>query len=145
MSQLVDADIKSLCSYYQNEIALLQTNINSLEDINRSNKDKLYKSLQDNDEIRKNFEIEISKQKARVQDLKIKLAAVNLEHKEQVTSLASKMELTSQTLVREADQKNKSQAFFDEEKKKFHNLSNSKDKEIADLLETMHKMKKMHE
>jgi hypothetical protein len=134
MAHLVDADIKSLCSYYQNEVALLQTNINSLEDINKYNKEKLYKALQDNDEVRKNFEIEISKQKARVQDLKIKLAAVNLEHKEQVTSLASKMELTSQTLVREADQKNKSQAFFEEEKKKFHTLSNSKDKEIADLL-----------
>ena len=54
----------------------------------------------DNDEIRKNFEIEVSKQKARVQDLKIKLATLGLEHKEQVTSLASKMEMTSQTLVR---------------------------------------------
>ena len=78
MAQLIDADIKSLCSYYQNEVALLQTNINALEEINKSNKDKLYKSLFDNDEIRKNFEIEISKQKARVQDLKIKLAAMNL-------------------------------------------------------------------
>lgn len=53
---------------------------------------------------------------------------MNLEHKEQVTSLATKMELTSQTLVREADQKQKSQLFFDEEKKKFHSLNNAKDK-----------------
>lgn len=59
-------------------MALLQTNVNTLEDINRNNKEKLYKALQDNDEIRKNFEIEVSKQKARVQDLKIKLAALNL-------------------------------------------------------------------
>lgn len=59
--------------------------------------------------------------------------------------MASKMEMTSQTLVREADQKQKSQAFFDEEKKKFHSLSNSKDKEIAGLLDTMHRMKKLHE
>lgn len=145
IAQLVDADIKSLCSYYQNELGLLQTNVNELESVNKSNKEKLYKALHDNDEIRKNFEIEISKQKARVQDLKIKLAALNLEHKEQVTSLATKMELTSQTLVREADQKQKSQVFFDEEKKKFHSLSHSKDKEIAELLETMHRMKKMHE
>lgn len=79
---------------------MLQTNVNALEEINKGNKEKLYKALQDNDDIRKNFEIEISKQKARVQDLKIKLAALNLEHKEQVTSLATKMELTSQTLVR---------------------------------------------
>lgn len=100
MAQLIDADIKSLCSYYQNEVALLQTNVNALEEVNKSNKEKLYKALFDNDEIRKNFEIEVSKQKARVQDLKIKLATLGLEHKEQVTSLASKMEMTSQTLVR---------------------------------------------
>ena len=145
MAQLIDADIKSLCSYYQNEVALLQTNVNALEEVNKSNKEKLYKALFENDEIRKNFEIEVSKQKARVQDLKIKLATLGLEHKEQVTSLASKMEMTSQTLVREADQKQKSQAFFDEEKKKFHSLSNSKDKEIAGLLDNMHRMKKLHE
>lgn len=81
LSQLIEADMKSLCSYYQNELALLQTNINALEDVNRNNKERLYKALQDNDEIRKTFEIEISKQKARVQDLKIKLASLNLEHK----------------------------------------------------------------
>lgn len=145
MAELIDADMKSLMSYFQNEVALLQTEVNSLENINKANKEKLYKALQDNDEIRKNFEIEITKQKARVQDLKIKLASLNLEHKEQVTSLATKMELTSQTLVREADQKQKSQLFFDEEKKKFHSLSNAKDKEIADLLDTMHRMKQLHE
>lgn len=55
------------------------------------------------------------------------------------------MELTSQTLVREADQKQKSQMFFDEEKKKFHSLASSKDKEIIDLMDTMQRMKKMHE
>ena len=55
------------------------------------------------------------------------------------------MEMTSQTLVREADQKNRSQSFFDEEKKKFHYLAQSKDKEINELMETMHRMKKMHE
>lgn len=135
----------SVTQYYQSEIAMLQTNVNALEEINKANKEKLYKALQDNDDIRKNFEIEISKQKARVQDLKIKLAALNLEHKEQVTSLATKMELTSQTLVRETDQKHNSQAFFEEEKKKFHSLSNAKDKEISDLLDTMQRMKKMHE
>lgn len=55
------------------------------------------------------------------------------------------MEMTSMTLVREAEQKQRSQNFFEEEKKKFHSLSNSKDKEINDLMETMHRMKKMHE
>ena len=39
---------------------------------------------------------------------------MNLEHKEHMTSMGSKMEMTSMTLVREADQKQRSQSFFDE-------------------------------
>ena len=91
LANLIDANIKGLTSYYQNEISVLLENVSSLEKINNENKERLYTALQENDEIRKNFEVEISKQKARVQDLKIKLAAINLEHKEHVTSLGTKM------------------------------------------------------
>jgi len=49
--------------------------------------------------------VEISKQKAKIQDMKVKFAAARLEFKEQITSLGTKMELTSQSLVRETDQK----------------------------------------
>ena len=101
---------------------------NDLEQINRATKDKLFAALVDNDEIRKSFEIEISKQKARVQDLKVKIAALDVEHKEQVSNLGTKMQMTSQNLFREAEQKNKSAEFYEEEKKKYHSLSNSKDK-----------------
>ena len=44
--------------------------------------------------------ISISKQKAKIQDMKVKFAAARLEFKEQITSLGTKMELTSQSLVR---------------------------------------------
>ena len=44
----------------------------------------------------------MSKQKAKIQDLKIKFAAARLEFKEQITSLGTKMELTSQSLIRES-------------------------------------------
>ncbi len=73
----------------------------------------------------------MSKEKAKNADLKVKLAAVSVEMKEQLTSMTSKMELTSQTLLREADMKQKGQAFHDEEKRKLHQLINAKDKEIA--------------
>ena len=50
--------------------------------------------------LRKTFEIELSKERSKCLDLKVKLAAVSVEMKEQITSMASKMELTSQTLLR---------------------------------------------
>ena len=49
--------------------------------------------------------MEICKQKATIQDMKVKFAAAKLEFKEQITSIGTKMELTSQSLVRETEQK----------------------------------------
>ena len=46
ISQMIDANIKGLTSYYQNEISVLLTNINDLEKINKENKERLYESLQ---------------------------------------------------------------------------------------------------
>lgn len=56
--------------------------------------------------------------------------------------MTSKMELTSQTLLREADLKHKGHAFHDEEKRKLHHLINAKDKEITDLSEAAIRAKK---
>ncbi len=47
------------------------------------------------------------------------------------------MDLTSQTLLREAEQKQKGAEFFESEKKKFYALIESKDREITSLNENM--------
>ena len=49
-----------------------------MEKINSGLRERVVKVIQDNDDIRKNFEIEHSKLKARVQDLKIKMASLQL-------------------------------------------------------------------
>ena len=107
MAQLHRADVESLESFYENEVAGLQTEVATLREGQRSDREKLYGLLQENDELRKNFEVEISKQKAKIQDMKVKYAAARLEFKEQITSLGTKMELTSQSLIRETQQKQK--------------------------------------
>lgn len=61
--------------------------------------------------------------------------------KEQITSMASKMELTSQTLLRETENKQKGAAFFDEERRKLHQLIKAKDTEIAGLQENVQRLK----
>jgi hypothetical protein len=40
------------------------------------------------------------------------MAAFDMEYKEQVSNLGTKMQMTSQNLFREAEQKNKSAEFF---------------------------------
>ena len=112
MAQLHDADVTCLSKYYENEVATLKLELNTIRESNASDREKIYDLLGENDELRKNFEVEISKQKAKIQDLKVKFAAARLEFKEQITSLGTKMELTSQTLVRETDQKQRGTEFF---------------------------------
>ena len=85
----------------------------TLREGSASDREKIYGGLQENDELRKNFEVEISKQKAKIQDMKVKFAAARLEFKEQITSLGTKMELTSQSLVRETEQKQRGAEFFE--------------------------------
>lgn len=55
MANLIDADLKGLNSYYLNEIDTLTATNYELQKINDSVKEKLYKSIQDNDELRKSF------------------------------------------------------------------------------------------
>lgn len=86
----------------------------------------------------------MTKYKAKIQDYKVKFAAAHLEFREQITSLGTKMELTSQTLLRETEQKQKGAEFFEAEKKKFHALILGKDKEIATIHDTMSKLKQLH-
>lgn len=87
----------------------------------------------------------MSKQKAKIQDLKVKFAAARLEFKEQITSLGTKMELTSQSLVRETEQKQRGAEFFEAEKRKFYKIIEDKDREIQSIHEAMEHIKKIKE
>lgn len=48
-----------------------------------------------------------------------------------MSNLGSKIQLTSQTLIREAEHKEKTKGQYEEEKRKYHMLANAKDREIA--------------
>jgi N-methylhydantoinase A/oxoprolinase/acetone carboxylase beta subunit len=77
--------------------------------------------------------------------MKVKFAAARLEFKEQITSLGTKMELTSQSLIRETQQKQKGAEFFEAEKRKFYQLIEAKDKEIQQIHDTMVRLKELNE
>ena len=78
MTNLLESDIKSMSEYYENQIKTYIDRVHDLEKINSGLRERVFKVIQDNDEIRKNFEIENSKLRARVQDLKIKMASLQL-------------------------------------------------------------------
>jgi hypothetical protein len=80
MAQLHRGDVENLERFYENEVAALHLEVNTIK-AHTADREKLYNLLQENDELRKNFEVEISKQKAKIQDMKVKFAAARLEFK----------------------------------------------------------------
>jgi len=100
MAELHQGDVSALRTYYDNQLRLQAESIASLEKQLAENREKVHRELQERNELRKEFEVELSKEKAKNADLRVKLAALSVEMKEQMTSMNSKMELTSQTLLR---------------------------------------------
>jgi hypothetical protein len=52
--------------------------LNIIKEAHKADREKMYNLHHQNDELRKNFEVEISKQKAKIQDMKVKYAAAKL-------------------------------------------------------------------
>lgn len=72
----------------------------------------------------------------------MKLMNATLEMKESVANIGSKMELTSETLLREAHHKERTVAIQEDEKKKLHELIKAKDREIEQLTEKIERQRK---
>lgn len=100
MAHLRHADISSLKNYYENQIVALLQDLENKEKIVEENREKLHHEIQDKTEMRKNFDIEVSKLYVRIGDLELKLAKLANEKKEELNNIGSQMELTSMTMVR---------------------------------------------
>ena len=57
MAQLHDADVQSLSKYYENQVATLKLELNTIKESNTADREKIYDLLTENDELRKNFEV----------------------------------------------------------------------------------------
>ena len=57
MAQLHESDIKALEGYYENQVRNLIRENRIITEAHEADRAKLHKALQQNDELRKNFEI----------------------------------------------------------------------------------------
>lgn len=57
MAQLHRADVEALSSFYESEVAGLHQEVTTLRESQTADREKLYALLQENDELRKNFEV----------------------------------------------------------------------------------------
>jgi hypothetical protein len=95
--------------------------------------------------LRKENELQLSKLRSIVMDLKIQLTAVHVEMKENVTSLRSKIDFASQTLIADKELKNKNMKFFEEEMRKLRQTIEAKDAEIALIQDNSNKKIQFYE
>lgn len=57
MAQLHHSDVESLEGFYEREVKGLREELVLLKERNSADREKIYEMLQENDELRKNFEI----------------------------------------------------------------------------------------
>jgi hypothetical protein len=57
MAQLHRADVEALEKFYENEVAALHLEVNTQREAHQNDREKLYTLLQENDELRKTFEV----------------------------------------------------------------------------------------
>ena len=76
------ADIKSLQTYYQNEMATMAQDLEAKDQIIASNREKIHSEIQEKAELRKHFQIQVSKLKVKIGELELRLAGAVNERKQ---------------------------------------------------------------
>jgi hypothetical protein len=78
MAELHQGDVSSLRSYYENQLRIQAEALSALDKLLAESRNKVHKELQERNELRKEFEVELSKEKAKNADLRVKLAALSV-------------------------------------------------------------------
>lgn len=78
MGELHFNDVKGLEDIYAHNAQLLNKIVLLQDTHNRQNRERVHKELQQKELLRKGFEVEISKERSKCLDLKVKLAAASV-------------------------------------------------------------------
>jgi hypothetical protein len=130
-AELREADIRSLKDYYEHEIDLLNQQL--LEQATVADSNLLHQELRDKNEMRKRFDLEVLQLNSRISELELRLNEQVLQKREDVSVVSSQMEMTSNMLVREAKDRERTTQLNEEEKRRLQQLITAKDNEIEEL------------
>lgn len=91
---------------------------------------RLHLELQAKLHIRKEYELETSKLKSKVMDLRIQLNAVQIEMKDNITSMKSQLDVTSQGLIKDRETKARTLKSYEDEMRKLRQTIDAKDEQL---------------
>lgn len=145
MAQLHEADIQALVTLYEQKLESLSEEVSRKTKLIEDLRNDVHKEMQARLHLRKEYELQLSKLRSIVLDLKIQLAAVHVEMKENLTSLRSKIDVASQSFIADRDLKNKNMKFYEEEMRKLRQTIEAKDTEISLIQDNSDKKKQFYE
>lgn len=104
----------------------------------------MHLELQAKMHVRKEYELETSRLKSRVMDLRIQLNAVQIEMKDNLTSMKSQLDLTSQGLIRDRETKARTLKSVEDEMRKLRQTIDAKDEQLRLVEDNSAKKEEYH-
>jgi chromosome segregation ATPase len=105
IATLHQADITGLANLHEARITSLSEELAEKNRQLEEMKKRLHQEMQGKLHLRKEYEIEVAKLKNKIMDLRIQMNAVQIEMKDNITSMRSQLDVTSQGLIKDRETK----------------------------------------
>ena len=130
MGVLHQADVQGLADIHEARLTGLAEELAEKSRQAELTSTRLHQELQAKLHLRKEYELETSRLKSRVMDLRIQLNAVQIEMKDNVASMKSQLDVTSQALIRDSETKARTLKSCEDEMRKLRQTIDAKDEQL---------------
>lgn len=130
MGVLHQADVQGLADIHEARLTGLAEELAEKSRQAELTSTRLHQELQAKLHLRKEYELETSRLKSRVMDLRIQLNAVQIEMKDNVASMKSQLDVTSQGLIRDSETKARTLKSCEDEMRKLRQTIDAKDEQL---------------
>jgi hypothetical protein len=108
-------------------------NLQLKDQILQTNRDKLHSEIQEKTDMRKNFEVQVNELMIKIGHLENRITTIVTEKREELANAGSQMQLTSMSLLKSIEEKEKMPILEQTEKQRLQKIIESKDNEIDEL------------
>lgn len=130
MGALHETDVTGLSKIHEARLAALAEELTQKAKQYELMSTRMHQELQAKMHIRKQYELETSRLKSKVMDLRIQLNAMQIEMKDNITSMKSQLDVTSQGLIRDRETKARALKSSEDEMRKLRQTIEAKDEQL---------------
>lgn len=130
IATLHQADITGLANLHEARITSLSEELAEKNRQLEEMKKRLHQEMQGKLHLRKEYEIEVAKLKNKIMDLRIQMNAVQIEMKDNITSMRSQLDVTSQGLIKDRETKARTIKSYEDQMRKLRQTIEAKDEQL---------------